>query len=148
MLIYLFYTYLFYTHIKWAFSLKSYFGFFFFLSQKGDREKQNEDIKKNCYYLQTLCHPKDCILHGILQANTGAGSCSFLHRIFPIQELNSGVLHCRKILFQLSHQGSPRILEWVLSLFLVTFLTQELNWGLLHCRQMSFCQLSYQGSPN
>ena len=28
-----------------------------------------------------------------------------------------GLLHCRQILYQLSHQGSPRILEWVAYLF-------------------------------
>ena len=27
--------------------------------------------------------------------------------------LNPGILHCRWILYQLSHKGSPRILEWV-----------------------------------
>ena len=26
---------------------------------------------------------------------------------------NSGLLHCRQSLYQLSHKGSPRILEWV-----------------------------------
>ena len=45
--------------------------------------------------------------------NTGAGSLSLLQRIFPIQGLNPGLPHCRWILYQLSHQGSPRILEWV-----------------------------------
>ena len=45
--------------------------------------------------------------------NTGVGSLSLLQQIFPIQESNRGVLHCRRILYQLSHQGSPRILEWV-----------------------------------
>ena len=45
--------------------------------------------------------------------NTGAGSCSFLQRIFPTQALNPGLLHYRQILYQLSHQGSPGILEWV-----------------------------------
>ena len=29
------------------------------------------------------------------------------------QGSNTGLLHCRWILYQLSHQGSPRILEWV-----------------------------------
>ena len=33
--------------------------------------------------------------------------------IFPIQRLNPGLLHWRQILYQLSHKGSPRILEWV-----------------------------------
>ena len=33
--------------------------------------------------------------------------------IFPIQGSNPALLHCRQILNQLSHKGSPRILEWV-----------------------------------
>ena len=45
--------------------------------------------------------------------NTGVGSLSLLQGIFPTQELNAGFLHCRQILNQLSHKGSPRILEWV-----------------------------------
>ena len=45
--------------------------------------------------------------------NTGAGSLSLLQGIFPVQELNPALLHCRQILYQLSHEGSPRILEWV-----------------------------------
>ena len=39
--------------------------------------------------------------------NTGVGSLSLLQWIFPIQELNWGLLHCRQILYQLSYQGSP-----------------------------------------
>ena len=45
--------------------------------------------------------------------NTGLGSLSFLQRLFPTQGWNPGLPHCRQILYQLSHQGSPRILEWV-----------------------------------
>ena len=45
--------------------------------------------------------------------NTGVGSCSFLQGIFPTQGSNPGLPHCRWILYQLSHKGSPRILEWV-----------------------------------
>ena len=45
--------------------------------------------------------------------NTGVGSRSLLHGIFPTQGSNPGLLHCRQILYQLSHKGSPRILEWV-----------------------------------
>ena len=33
--------------------------------------------------------------------------------IFPTQGSNPGLLHCRQILYQLSHKESPRILEWV-----------------------------------
>ena len=45
--------------------------------------------------------------------NTGVGRLSFLQGIFPTQGLNPGLLHCRQILYQLSHKGNPRILEWV-----------------------------------
>ena len=45
--------------------------------------------------------------------NTGVGSLSLLQGIFPTQGLNSGLTHCRRILYHLSQQGSPRILEWV-----------------------------------
>ena len=46
-----------------------------------------------------------------LVQNTGVGSLSLLQRIFPTQRTNPGLLHCRWILYQLSHKGSPRILE-------------------------------------
>ena len=45
--------------------------------------------------------------------NAGVGSLSLLQVIFPIQRLKPGLLHCRWILYHLSHKGSPRILEWV-----------------------------------
>ena len=45
--------------------------------------------------------------------NTGVGSLSLLQGIFPTQGSNPGLPHCRQILYQLSHKGSPRILEWV-----------------------------------
>ena len=40
-------------------------------------------------------------------------SHSLLQGIFPTQGSNPGLLLCRWILYQLSHKGSPRILEWV-----------------------------------
>ena len=45
--------------------------------------------------------------------DTGVGSLSLLQGIFPTQESNPGLPHCRQILYQLSHRWSPRILEWV-----------------------------------
>ena len=45
--------------------------------------------------------------------NTGVGSVPLLQGIFPTQGSNPGLPHCRRILYQLSHKGSPRILEWV-----------------------------------
>ena len=46
--------------------------------------------------------------------NTGMGSLSLLQGIFPTQVLNPGFPHCRRILYQLNHKRSPRILEWSL----------------------------------
>ena len=40
--------------------------------------------------------------------HTGVGSLSLLQGIFPAQESNPGLPHCRWILYQLSHKGSPR----------------------------------------
>ena len=55
--------------------------------------------------------------------NTGVGSLSLLQGIFPTQELNQGLLHCRQILYQLSYQGSSflettewKLLVWIKSL--------------------------------
>ena len=45
--------------------------------------------------------------------DTEVGHPSLLQGIFPTQGLNPGFLYCRQILHQLSHQGNPRILEWV-----------------------------------
>ena len=39
-----------------------------------------------------------------LSKNAGVGSHSLLHRIFLAQESNLGLLHCRQILYCLSHQ--------------------------------------------
>ena len=39
--------------------------------------------------------------------NTGVGSLSLLQGIFLTQESDQGFLHCRRILYQLSYEGSP-----------------------------------------
>ena len=39
--------------------------------------------------------------------NTRVGCHAFLQGIFPTQGSNPGLLHCRWILYRLSHQGSP-----------------------------------------
>ena len=43
--------------------------------------------------------------------NTGVDSLSLLQGIFPTQELNLGLLHCRQILYQLGYQGSQILLS-------------------------------------
>ena len=73
--------------------------------------------------LQLLSHVRPLWLHGLYSPwnspghDIGMGSLSLLQGIFPTQGSNPGLLHCRQILYQLSHQGSPRILEWVAYLF-------------------------------
>ena len=57
----------------------------------------------------TLCDPMDYTAHwNSLGQNTGVGSLSLLQGIFPIQGLNTGLLHCRQILYQLSHNRSRK----------------------------------------
>ena len=60
-----------------------------------------------------FCYPMDCrppgsSVHGNSPGkNTGVGCHAFLQRIFLTQESNWGLLHCRRILYQLSYQRSP-----------------------------------------
>ena len=67
----------------------------------------------------TLLDPMDCSLPGSSvhedssSKNTGVGCHALLQEIFPTQGSNPGLPHCRQILYHLKHQGSPRILEWV-----------------------------------
>ena len=63
----------------------------------------------------TLCDPMD---YGILQARILEWvAFLFSQGIFPIQGSNPGLLSCRRILYQLRHKGSPRILKWVANPF-------------------------------
>ena len=64
--------------------------------------------------------------------NTGAGSLSLLQEIFPTQGSNPGLPHCRWIFYQLSHKGSPRILEWVAYPF-SSGSSRPRNWTRVYC---------------
>ena len=56
---------------------------------------------------QTLGNPMDNTVHGILQAGILEWVAnSLLQGIFPTQGSNPVRPHCRRILYQLSHQGS------------------------------------------
>ena len=61
--------------------------------------------------------------------NTGVGSLSLFQQIFPTQELNWGLGHCRQILYQLSFQGSPEMYVDHLKIF-----CQFYNWGVSFLR--------------
>ena len=99
--------------------------------------------------------------------NTGVGCRALLQGIFPTQGSNPGLSHCRWILYRLSHQWSPRGLEWVahpfsrgssqpsnpsrvsciVGGFITSWATREVqSWGLAHPHlqpQLS-SQCSYQ----
>ena len=60
----------------------------------------------------TLCDPSDSPWSSPGQ-NPGVHSLSLLQGQIPTQGSNPGLPHGRWILYQLSHQGSARILEWV-----------------------------------
>ena len=72
--------------------------------------KAKAKVAQSC---PTLWEPVDCSPWNSLGQNSGVGSLCLLQGIFPTQGLNSGLPHCRRFLYQLSHKGSPRILEWV-----------------------------------
>ena len=64
--------------------------------------------------LQLLdCSPPGSIHGDSPGKNTGVGCHALLQGIFPTQGSNPGLPHCRHVVYHLSHQGSPRILEWV-----------------------------------
>ena len=51
----------------------------------------------------------DYTVHGILQARILEYWSFLLQGIFPTQGSNAGLLHCRRILYQLSRQESPNM---------------------------------------
>ena len=91
----------------------------------------------------TLCNPMNCNPPGSfvrgdsLGKNTGMGCHALLQGIVPTQGSDPGLLHCRWVLYPLSHQGSPRILEWVVYPF-CRGTSQPKNWTRISCIVGSF----------
>ena len=86
----------------------------------GDVNWRSQYLKQFVYLVSqscpTLCYPPGLSVFGASPGkNTGVGCPAFLQGIFPIHGLNP--VSCRLILYHLSHQGSPWILEWVAYLF-------------------------------
>ena len=73
-------------------------------------KSESHSVMSNSMQTHGLYRGPDCI--DSPGQNTGVGSHSLLQRIFPTQGWNSCLPHGRRILYHLSHQGSPRILEW------------------------------------
>ena len=95
----------------------------------------------------TLCDPIDDRVRGILQTKILEWVAFLSPWNLPNSEIEPGLLHCRRILYHLSHQGSPRILEWVtISFSRGSSQPRESNPGLPHYGQILY-HLSHQGSP-
>ena len=61
------------------------------------------------------------VAHGdSLHKKTGVGCHSLLQRIFPTQRWNPGLLHCRQIIYRLSHQGRVDVVL-LLAKYLINF---------------------------
>ena len=72
-----------------------------------------------CVYIYLFCFESHSVVsnslrpHGLYSPwnspgqNTGVGCHALLQEIFPTQGSNPGLPHCRQILYQLSHYGSP-----------------------------------------
>ena len=67
--------------------------------------------------------------------NTGVGCHALLQGIFPTQGSNPGLLHCRRILYRLSHQGSQENFNFVLGTF---FRPSRQNREMLNCSKPAF----------
>ena len=71
-------------------------------------KSESRSVVSNPLWPHRLYSPRN-----YLGQNIGVGSLFFLQGIFQTQGSNPGLPHCRWILYQLSHKGSPRILERV-----------------------------------
>ena len=69
------------------------------------------EVAQSCL---TLCDPMDCGYQAPLSIGSSRQeywSCRFLpQEIFVTQGLNAGLLHCRQMLYGLSHQGNGVLL--------------------------------------
>ena len=88
--------------------------------------------------MSDLCDPRDCLVHGILQA----GILDWIAIPFSrgsSQPRDQTQVSCiaGRFFYQPNHQGSPRILEWVAYAFSrQSFQPRNQTQGLRHCRQI------------
>ena len=85
------------------------------LSYQGSPTSLPEQLGSLCVLVAQSCLTVQ--LHGLYRLlhpwdspgeHTGVGCHDFLQGTFPTQGSNPGLLHCRRILDQLSYQGGPR----------------------------------------
>ena len=107
-------------------------------------------ITQSC---QTLRDPMDCSppgssVHGDSPGkNTEVGCHALLQGIFPTQGSNPDLLHCRWVLYCLSHQENPRILEWVACPF-SRGSSWPRNWTRVSCIAGGFFKAELPGKPH
>ena len=87
---------------------KIYFTSIHFFTSSHLHKKVKALVAQSC---PTLSSPMDWSPQG---KNTGMGIHSLLQRMFQTQGSKVGCLHCRKILYCLSHQKSPLHLEIII----------------------------------
>ena len=86
----------------------------------------------------TLCDPMDCSppgspVHGYSSGkNTGVDCHALLQGVFPTQGSSPGLPHCRRILYCLSHQGSP-VIDMYDPIFLILWVYFLLGFFLRLC---------------
>ena len=109
-----------------------------------------------CLFAQscpTLCDPMEFSLpgssvHGHFPGKKNRMSChALLPGVFPTQGWNPGLPHCRQILYHLSQQGSPRVLERVVYPFSRATSQPSNQTGVSCIAGGFFTHLSQQGSP-
>ena len=71
-------------------------------------ESESHSVVFDSLWSHELCSPWNS-----LGQNTGVGSLSLLQGILPTQGSNPGLHHCRHILYQLSHKGSPIMVVYI-----------------------------------
>ena len=96
----------------WLFTVSEYFLHTIFHSNslpiKKIRLSGVECENESHSVVSDSCNPMDYYSpRNSLGQNTGVGSLSLPQGIFPTQGSNPGLPHCRWILYQLSHKGSP-----------------------------------------
>ena len=84
------------------------FNIFMMLGKLFESENESRLVVSNFLWPHGLYSPWNSP-----DQNTGVDSLSLFQGIFPTQGSNADLLHCRRILYQLSHKRSPRILEWI-----------------------------------
>ena len=78
--------------------------------------KESERKVKVTQSCLTLCNPMNYTVHGILQTRVLEWAAyPFVQGIFPTQELKQGLVRCRWIVYQMSYQGSPNMVDnmWI-----------------------------------